>query len=351
MSLIRGTSLQGFPELVGALGADPGPLLDAAGVAREAVGDPGAFIRYRSLVTAVESAARATGAADFGLRLALRQGIEILGPVGVAALTAPSAAEAFRAVDQYLAVYSPAIKGSITPCPGSRYARYEFRIELKRLPPHQQVTELSLGASLRMFRLILGAGFTPVSVHLPHDALAPAADYTAYFGCPVRFAEPFGGFRLRRSELRVPLTPRGAVHDVVREYLSSIAPPTGATVTEAAGALARRLLPTGGLTLELVAGQLSVHPRTLQRHLALANTTFEAVVDALRREEAERCLRDTDMPLSQLSGLLGYSEQSVLTRACHRWFGVAPSAHRRALRRSRIGEQIGDPTESHPQTM
>ncbi|MEU5397901.1 AraC family transcriptional regulator [Streptomyces sp. NPDC005963] len=333
MSLIRGTSLQGFPELVSTLGADPGPLLDAAGVPRDAVGDPGTFIRYRALVTAVESAARTTGTGDFGLRLALRQGIEILGPVGVAALTAPSSAEAFRAVGQYLAVYSPAIKGTINSCPGTRYARYEFRIELKRLPPHQQVTELSLGTSLRMFRLILGSGFTPVSVHLPHDALAPAAQYTAYFGCPVRFAEPFSGFRLRRSQLRRPLVSHEAVHDVVREYLRSIAPPTGATVATTADALVRRLLPTGGLDLELVAGQLSMHPRTLQRQLAAEGTTFEAMVDALRREEAERYLRDTDMPLSQLSGLLGYSEQSVLTRACHRWFAAAPSAHRRELRR------------------
>ncbi|MFF0450542.1 AraC family transcriptional regulator [Streptomyces sp. NPDC004609] len=333
MSLIRGTSLQGYPELVRTLGTDPGPLLDAAGVPREAVGDPGTFIRYRSLVAAVESAAQATGARDFGRRLALRQGIEILGPVGVAALTAPGAAEAFRAVGQYLAVYSPAIKGTIDPCPGSRYARFEFRVELSRLPPHQQVIELSLGASLRMFRLILGAGFTPVSVHLPHDAVAPAADYAAYFGCTVRFAEPFSGFRLRRSELRRPLPSDGAVHDVVREYLRSIAPPTGATLAEAACTLARRLLPTGGLTLELLAGQLSVHPRTLQRHLAAEGTSFEAMVDTLRRDEAVRYLRDTDMPLSQLSGLLGYSEQSVLTRACHRWFAAAPSACRQALRR------------------
>ncbi|MEU0984635.1 AraC family transcriptional regulator [Streptomyces griseus] len=332
MSLIRGTSLQGYPELVRVMGSDPLPLLAAAGVPPAAVGDPDAFIRYRSLVTAVESAATATGASDFGRRLALHQGIEILGPLGVAALTAPDSAAAFRAVGQYQAVYSPAIKGTIVPSDG-RYARYEFRVELKRLPAHRQVIELSLGASLRIFRLILGAGFTPASVHLPHDALAPTADYRAYFGCPVRFAEPFSGFRIRRSELRRPLPSQGPVHDVVRQYLRSIAPPTDGTRAEATRTLARRLLPTGGLTIELVAGQLSLHPRTLQRQLAAEGTTFEALVEGIRRDETVRCLRDTDMPLGQLSGLLGYSEQSVLTRACHRWFATSPTAHRRALRR------------------
>jgi AraC-like DNA-binding protein len=31
---------------------------------------------------------------------------------------------------------------------------------------------------------------------------------------------------------------------------------------------------------------------------------------------------------------LGYSEQTVLTRSCHRWFGEGPAAYRRRLRDS-----------------
>ena len=51
-------------------------------------------------------------------------------------------------------------------------------------------------------------------------------------------------------------------------------------------------------------------------------------------EEAERYLRDTDMPLGQLSGALGFSEQSALSRACRRWFSASPSELRRASRGS-----------------
>ena len=42
--------------------------------------------------------------------------------------------------------------------------------------------------------------------------------------------------------------------------------------------LVRRMLPTGGLTLELVASHLAVHPRTLQRQLAAEGRTFAEVV-------------------------------------------------------------------------
>ena len=50
-----------------------------------AVGSYDTFLAYQGVIRAVESAAVATGTPDFGRRLALRQGIEILGPVGVAA--------------------------------------------------------------------------------------------------------------------------------------------------------------------------------------------------------------------------------------------------------------------------
>jgi hypothetical protein len=87
MSTVRGTALQGYRELVAELGVDPDALLRAAGISPEAVGDPDAFIALRAGVEAVEAAAAVTGSLDFGRRLAERQGIEILGPVGVAART------------------------------------------------------------------------------------------------------------------------------------------------------------------------------------------------------------------------------------------------------------------------
>ena len=45
-----------------------------------------------------------------------------------------------------------------------------------------------------------------------------------------------------------------------------------------------------------------------------------------------KTLLDTDLPLSQVAGLLGLAEQAVLTRACRRWFGRTPREVRRAGR-------------------
>ena len=39
------------------------------------------------------------------------------------------------------------------------------------------------------------------------------------------------------------------------------------------------------------------------------------------------------MPLGQLAGVLGLSEQSALSRASRRWFGMPPKQVRQAARR------------------
>jgi AraC-like DNA-binding protein len=333
VSLIRGTSLSGFPVLVERLGGRPAELLRRRRIPETAVGDFESFIDYVCLLEVLEDAARDTGAPTFGRLLAQVQGIEILGSVGAAARTAPTVGDAMVTFTRYLGAYSPAIEVRLTPLddrPG--LTTFEFRILLQRLPPHPQGIELALGVSLRVFRLLLGVTWSPLRVHLPHTALTSRSDYTTYFGAPPRFEESFAGFTLRSSDLDRPLTPDPATHAALVAYLKTVTPPGEAGVATAVAELIRRLLPTGDANLDLIAGHLGLHPRTLQRRLAAGGATYAEVVDAVRRDVAERLLRDTDMSLGHLARELGYAEQGALTRASRRWLGAAPLTHRRALR-------------------
>lgn len=332
MSLIRGTALQGYAELVGELGGELPPLLDLAHLPAAAVGDHDSFISYRSVVTALEAAAAATGVDDFGRRLATRQGIEILGPLGVAARTAGTAGAALQAIEQYMTVYSPAIAITVTAPAGARIAQLEWRIVVRRAPPHRQAAELALGVALRVFRLLAGPDFTPHSVQLRHQPMGDPSAYGSYFGCRVEFAADRYGFRFPAAILNRPLADDGDVHALAQQYLSTIAVPTASATADTVAELVRHMLPTGTLDLDLVAGQLALHRRTLQRQLAEHGTSFAALVDQVRRDEAERYLRETDMPLGQLAGVLGLSEQSALSRASRRWFGAPPKEVRRAAR-------------------
>ena len=340
MSVVRGTALSNYPSLVIELGGDPAGLLRAAGVREADVGNYDAFIPYPAAIRAMESAAEATATPDFGRRLAQRQGIEILGPVGVAARTAATVADALAIFNTFMAAYSPVIAIGITPLADPQRSFIALQFLLENAPPYPQTMELALGVSLRVFRLLMGPDYAGLAVHLPHDPLTPEASYVQYFGCKAYFAQRTAGFTVRTADLSRPLSRDDVAHRAVVDYLSSITP-VGAGIVESVRTIVRQLLPTGAATLEVVAAQFHLHPKTLQRRLADEATTYAALVDQVRKDTADRYLLTTGISLPHLARELGYAEQSVLTRSCKRWFGTGPTAYRNTTR-SRPAPGMGE---------
>jgi len=55
-------------------------------------------------------------------------------------------------------------------------------------------------------------------------------------------------------------------------------------------------------------------------------------LDETRRELAKEYVNDTSLSFSEITYLLGFSEQSNFTRAFKRWQGQSPSAFREQIR-------------------
>ncbi len=87
-------------------------------------------------------------------------------------------------------------------------------------------------------------------------------------------------------------------------------------------------------TLARLARQLGLSPRSLQRKLESDGTSFVALLDEVRHERADLMLRSPDVAVSEVSWVLGFSEQSAFTRAFKRWTGRSPQEFRRGLRRA-----------------
>lgn len=65
--------------------------------------------------------------------------------------------------------------------------------------------------------------------------------------------------------------------------------------------------------------------RTLRRRLAECGTTYEAVVDGVRRERVEQLLPRPGLTLRDIARQAGFSDVRALRRAVHRWHGVPPA--------------------------
>jgi AraC-like DNA-binding protein len=83
-----------------------------------------------------------------------------------------------------------------------------------------------------------------------------------------------------------------------------------------------------------------MNQRTLARRLQSEGTTFSALFDDLRRGLALRYLLRSDLRISEVVFLLGFSEVATFYRAFRRWTGQTPVEYRRSqgglLRTDRI---------------
>jgi AraC-like DNA-binding protein len=331
-SLIRTTNLWGYADLVRELGADPHPLLARFEIPPGVEEQEEAFIPYGAAARLLEASAAEFDCPDFGLRLSHWQGLDILGPIAVIARNAQTLQDGLASIARYLYVHSPALRMAAVPRRADSDLRFTYEMVEPGLPYPPQSYELSMANAVRIVRLLGGPDACPSVVSFMHHQYGSDAAYRDALGCAVRFSQDWCGFEVparladRPIDRADPQTMRIATKYLESQYLPSTAP-----LSERVAGLVRRLLPTGHCSAEVISDQLAMHPRTLQRRLATEGLRCQDLIEAERRDQAARYLAEPQLYLSQIAGLLGYSEQSAFNRSCRRWFGKTPRQYRAEL--------------------
>ncbi|OLT03335.1 hypothetical protein BJF90_25725 [Pseudonocardia sp. CNS-004] len=138
------------------------------------------------------------------------------------------------------------------------------------------------------------------------------------------------------------------LREITFDHLAARFTGPGRRVTDEVRLLLARALGNSPITIGAVARLLALHPRTLQRRLEAESTTFEAILDDVRREAALRLITETDLPLAQVTAMVGLTEQSALSRAARRWWCRTPRALRREHERAprAVFAESGDPAKT-----
>ena len=346
-SLVRAAGLRGLVPLVDSLGGDGAALLARFHIDADAPDSDDALIPVGVAARVLESAASRLHRPDLGLLLAEQQDISILGPLAVAIEKSPTVGAALECASRFLYIHSPTLSVVQVPDPGGDpgVVGLLYKASLPGPPPGlprgpgpgsppgpmvpPQAIDLGVGLMHRLLGQV-GGDYGLRSVHLPHSALAPAVRYTDFFGAEVRFDQPAAVLRLPARLLSRPLDSGDRVlRDIAVDYLASHFAQPGQTLTARVRGTLAQSVGTTDIGIVAVARWHRMHPRTLQRHLAAEGTTYEAVLDDVRRRRAWQLLTGTDLPMVQITAILGLSEQSALTRAARRWFGAPPSQVRK----------------------
>ena len=95
--------------------------------------------------------------------------------------------------------------------------------------------------------------------------------------------------------------------------------------------LIRPYLREGTPKISIFAEIMGVRPRSLQRKLQQAGTSFSDLIEIARFEMATEILAMSDMPLIDVAMTLGYENQSNFGRSFRRIAGISPGKYRRKV--------------------
>ena len=213
---------------------------------------------------------------------------------------------------------------------------YFFYANEDEMSIHSAARDAGLVAILTMCRLLCGQNFSPIKIKVIHkrtlcaDKLEAFAGITINYECEsnlILFDSMLAEQRLASGSSELSMVNE----NVAMKYLSTL--DRGSIVMQVKTALIE-LMPNGQVSEEAIASKLNMSIRTMQRKLSDEQTRFSSLYKSSRQEMAKVYIQDPQISITEISYLLGYSEQANFTRAYRRWYGTSPSAARQNIQSS-----------------
>lgn len=98
---------------------------------------------------------------------------------------------------------------------------------------------------------------------------------------------------------------------------------------------------TGNAQQEVVAEQLNISVRNLQRRLKEVGTNYQSILDDCRAALALQLISDDKLALYEVAYKVGFNEPSAFYKAFRRWTGKRPGDYRQDARRLKSSEASG----------
>ncbi|GAA4449420.1 AraC family transcriptional regulator [Nibrella saemangeumensis] len=265
----------------------------------------------------------------FGLHFGESMQLAALGVVGQVILTSSTVGEALTNAGTLIGLLTDLFSLQLEHGP------QQFTLHLIADPKKQEsipFTYRHLAEYLMVFTVheldgLLLQRIRPVSVQMPY-AISEPSKYARVFRCPVQPRQPGFSLAFSNTYLNQPII--SANYALQNHLLQQI----NGLVKEAKeeGPLQTRIfnyLLTNSylyaMSLEAVAANFNVSPRTLQRKLKEEGVSFLQIVDEVRQKLAVHYLTSGNYQIKEVSYILGYNEQSAFIRAFKRWTGKTPT--------------------------
>ena len=331
---VRAAALTGLGALCRSYGVSSASVLRAAGLEANLESEPDRRVPVGAVNLALELAAEACGADDFGLRLSELRGLANLGPIGLIARDEPTIGAALAAIEACLPLHNDTLAVHREPM-GELVA---LHIAVLMPGPRRQARDVALAMQHRIIRQLAGPNWQAEEVLLSRPPPADPARFRQVLGPRISFGAESDAIVLTAELLA---RPNPLADPAFRPYASWLRVSADPGRIEPMAERVRRvlwlLLPGGRCTAAHVASRLGVSRRTLTRALEAEGTRFLALLDEARLDVARRQLASGTRSLTGISEMLGFSGVSAFSTWFRHHHATSPRQWRAAQQVSRQG--------------
>jgi AraC-like DNA-binding protein len=315
-------------------GADVDAYLERAGLSRTRLLDPSARLDVGTYDRLMELALDMTGDSALGLHmgeLASTAAYHVVGQIATQCRTMREAIE--------VALKFQRVVGDLPP---SRIveegARCRFVPGFLRTTPrcNRVRTEFAITRLCLFGRIFAGSPAPLIEVWFEHGKPTYAAEYRRIFDGRERFDMPETAIVFDREVLDRPqLHPDPGIQSALEERAEEVLRRLDrrSTFAERVRELIELGARSGLPTLDEVARELRVSPRSLRRRLEMEGTSFAALMASVRGEVARKILAETTTTIQEAAFQMGFADVSSFYRAFRRWTGMTPVVYRESLDR------------------
>lgn len=323
--------IRSLAAALGDMGHDPGRLLAGLGVTMDDLADPACRVSFRQGREVILRAMKLARGKALGLETGIREKITSVGLVGYAMLTAPTVGEAVRLglelqkdTGSMLEFDMRAVGDGVAVTATSRFNDPDIYVFL---------VEEAFASFMGIGLALAGPEFKPLRVEFTYPAPPQVDDYVRVFGADIRFGalENAVVFDPKwHSQPLVSADPFG--HRQLLEFLAfnRARSREAAEVIESVERALRPKLDTHN-SIAKVARELGMSERTLRRRLAGSGSSFQAVLDGLKKNRALELLANPQMSVEQIAFAVGFTDPHNFRRAFRRWTGSTPGTLRKDL--------------------
>jgi AraC-like DNA-binding protein len=170
----------------------------------------------------------------------------------------------------------------------------------------------------------------PLEVHFPYPEPQDISPYSFRFpGSKLFFNSSETALIYRPQDFLLPIPfadPK--LHQIFDQHASELMEKLGKglSISQQVNKQLIQLIRAETPSLELVADRLAMSPRNLQLKLKEEGTSYQQLLDDMRKEMALSYLRKGNMSKSDIAFLLGFSGLSTFSHSFKKWTGYSPSA-------------------------